>query len=112
MMNQSILKRKIMIRVYMLFIIRKLKNPVAFEISIFAIAFLLISYMVSIQSVIANTPRDMGGFYHFWINAFFGTKLLVKTAVLAMIVVAGIFIKNATSYIYLNTNRLRIFARA
>ena len=111
MTNISNLKRKIMLRVYLIFVIRKLKNPIVFEVSIFALLFLTLAYMVSIERIIASTPHDISGFYHFWLSAFLGTKLLVKAITLLAILIMGILLKNMAKYTYVSTTN-KFFARA
>ena len=110
-MNTLDLKRKIMNRVYILFLIRKLKSPVVFEVVIFALSSIALFYMVSIERIIANSPHDLDGLYHFWVGAFLGTKLVVKAILLTIIIISAIFIKKMTSYVYVGT-RTRLLARA
>ena len=98
-------------RVYTLFIIRKLKSPVVFELSAFVLSFVALTYMVSIEHIIANTPHDVWGFYHFSLSAFLGTKILVKALVIVAIFIAGIWFKNMAKYTYISTTN-RFFARA
>ena len=100
-----------MFRVYILYIIRKLKNPVVFELSIFALSFMTLAYMVSIGRIISSSPHDLDGIYHFWLSAFLGTKLLVKAMTVLAIIVAGILFKNMAKYTYVSTTN-RFFARA
>ena len=115
-MNGNNLTRKIMTRVYLLFIVRKLKNPIVFEMSVFTASFLLLAYMVSLEHIIANIPHDIGGFYRFWVSAFLNTKLITKIVTVIMFIVTGVFVKNTFSYIYTNAIKLtrinRLFIRA
>lgn len=107
-MNTYELKRKIMIRIYILFIIKKLKKPVVFEVLIFTLSFLSFISMVSLGHVLANTPHSIEGVYHFLISAFLSTELLVKTLILVMILVALILIKNTVDYVYASGNKLLV----
>ena len=111
MTNTLDIKRKIMFRVYAIFIIRKLKNPIVLEMLIFALSFLTLTYMVSLEHIIANTPHDLNGFYHFSLSAFLGTKYMVKAIVLVSIFIIGIWLKNMARFTYVNTTN-RFFARA
>ena len=111
MINTIDLKRKIMLRVYAIFIIRKLKNPFVLEVLIFALSFLTLTYLVSIEHIIANTPHDIYGFYRFSLSAFLGTKYTVKAIVLVAIFILGIWFKNMARFTYVNTTN-RFFARA
>ena len=100
-----------MFRVYLIFIIRRLKNPIVFELSLFALSFLALAYMVSIEHVIANTPHDISGFYHFGLSAFLGTKYIVKALVLVAVLIAGILFKNMAKFTYVSTTN-KFFVRA
>lgn len=107
MMNTTLdLKRKIMNRVYILYIIRKLKTPIAIEVLVFILTSFTLTYMISIQRIITSSPHDIEGLYHFWISAFIGTKLVVKALLLIIISISVVFVKKTTSYMYVSTNRL------
>lgn len=109
-MNTNELKRKIMIRVYTLFLIRKLKKPITLEVLVFSASLLSFISMVSLGHVLDNTPHSIGGVYYFLIAAFLNTELLVKILILVMIFVTLVLIRNLVDYIY--TNRDWLLARA
>ena len=113
-MNAISLKKRIMLRVYVLFVIRKLKSPVVFETSIFVISLLLLSSMVSLHHIVANTPHNLSGFCRFWLSAFTNTGLTVKAIVLVTIFIIGLMVKDAMRYAYISTNRLtsKLFVHA
>jgi len=113
-MNENTLKRKIMRRVYLLFVIGKLKHPMVIEMFVLALSFAAIAYTVSLRDVLANTPRDVNGLYHFWTNAFLGTGLIVKILVLSVIATSLLIGKKATWFMYENTTNTarKILARA
>ena len=93
------LKRRIMLRVYLLFFIRKLKNPVSLKLFTLVFSFIIIGSIVSIQSVIANTPHNLLGFYHFGSSAVLNTKTLVKIIMLFLIGAGVLLIKDLFDYI-------------
>ena len=104
--NSDILKKSIMTRIYILFAIEKLKNPLALEIFVLGLSLLILGFLVSLQNVFINASNNLDNFYHFWTSAFLGTKLSVKTLVLVAVLIMGLFVKNAAVYMYINTSRL------
>ena len=98
-MKTTNLKIKIMNRIYFLFIIRKLKNPIFSKLLVLVFSFIAIGSIVSIQSVIANTPHNFLGFYHFGSSAVLNTKTLVKIIMLFLIGAGVLLIKDLFDYI-------------
>lgn len=84
-----------MLRVYALFVIRKLKNPLVFESVLLVTSFIVITLRVSIRHVIGNTPHDtLASFYHFWVTAFLNTQFIVQLTTLVIGVMAILLIKD------------------
>ena len=75
-----------MLRVYLLFIISKLKTSVFFEIVVLVISFFVIASVVSIQHIASNAPHDIVNIYHFFLSAFANTRTTVQimTSILSL----------------------------
>ena len=90
-MNTNIntnLKKRIMLGVYIIFLVRKLRTPVSIELFLLVISSGLLASSISIQHILANSPHDVMGIYHFSLNAFINTDLIVKCTILAIVCVA------------------------
>ena len=86
-MNTNIntnLKKRIMLGVYIIFLVRKLRTPISIELLLLVISSGLLVSSISIQHVLENSPRDVVGIYHFSLSAFINTDLIVKGAILAI----------------------------
>ena len=80
-----------MFRVYVMFVIRKMKSPLFLELATLLISFFAITSMVSVQNVIANTPHSIGNLYHFWTFAFMNTKIIIQIMTV-LLGLAGVFL--------------------
>lgn len=94
------MKNRIMIGVYIIFIIRKLKNPLFLKLSFLLISALSILSIVSIQHIINNTPHDVVSIYHFFLTAFMNTKITVQAMTLLLTTVGMFLLKDLTRYLH------------
>ena len=98
-MNETQMKNKIMLRVYMMFVIRQLKNPLFLKLGVFVLSLLTINSIVSVGHIMANTPHNIVGMYHFAISAFMNTKVVVQVVTLALAVVGVLLLRDLALYI-------------
>jgi hypothetical protein len=91
------LKKRIMIRVYALYALRKAREPFIAELLLLMFCMTLLSFFVSLSHVMANTPRDVGGFSNFLFVAVRDTRLVVQAILLSMLVAFGLLIRNSIS---------------
>ena len=93
----STLKNRIMVGVYLLYVIRKLKNPYILPFLFFGLFISTLSFLVSIPSVISNLILT-GGSYSFVSDAFTKADLIVQVLVLMLFVCALIYLRKASLY--------------
>lgn len=79
------MKNRIMLGVYLIYSMRRLKSPFIAESFIFVILAIILSIFVSVPSVLSNM-LDSGDSYHYFILAFSNTELLVQ----AVLVLSGL----------------------
>lgn len=84
-----------MFGVYLLYSLRKLRNPFVAELFVFAMISLALSSLVSIPSVLSNM-LESGNFYRYFMTAFSGTDLLVQMALVLVGLTALFLLKNIT----------------
>lgn len=79
-MKKNILKRKIMIRVYAIYILRKVINPVAFKVYIIALSAIGFVSLVSVTNIFVNiTSVGFSSIFNFSYQAFINTEITVQT---------------------------------
>ena len=106
-MRDEILKKKIMRRVYSVWLFRRATNPFALEMLAFAAAFFWLAFYVSFENVAENVFPMMGSpvsFVEFFILAFSATELVSKILLVVAALSAVLMIKDLTP------NFLRIFS--
>ena len=84
-----ILKNRIMLGVYALYVIRKLKNPYVMPALFLGLFFLPLTFLVSIPSVVSNLILTRGA-YSFVSDAFSKTDIIVQALAL-LSSVSGLF---------------------
>lgn len=82
-----------MFGVYLLYSMRKLKNPFIAESFVFVVLAIILSIFVSVPSVLSNM-LDSGSFYHYFIMAFSNTELLIQTILVLSGLTILFFMKN------------------
>jgi len=98
-MNTRKLKRNIMARIYLIFAIRKLKNPLFLKLAGLTLLLTITSFLVSLGNVIANMPSDPIGLYNFGTTAFWNTGISVKAMILLSTVVVALLVKDVPDYL-------------
>src|SRR3990167_2929246 len=74
-MKYFTLKNKILFGIYVIYCLRRLKNPLVAESLMFIMLAAVLSYLVSIPSVFSNMSAS-SSFYHYFIMAFSNTDFL------------------------------------
>ncbi len=95
------LKKKIMMRVYMLYAFRRLQEPFAAEILLLIVSMTFLFFFVSVSHVIANfaiLPHNFSAFSHFTFVAILNTRLIVQVILFSLAVAGTILIRN---FVYL-----------
>jgi hypothetical protein len=109
MTNSQNLKKEIMRRVYFIFAIRKLITPFNLEIAGLAFLSAAIVAEVSIKHVLMNMPRltDLPQVYQFSVSAFINTRFITQVAVVAMLALSIIFVREAVKKLIDYSHRLQ-----
>ena len=89
------LKNRIMLRVYMIYAFRKLRQPILAEAFLLAISFALLSILVSLPHIISNIILTQGS-PAFFLDAFTKAQVFVKLIVLTGIITTTIFVWNVS----------------
>ena len=90
-------RQRIMMGVYMIYLIRKLKNPFVSELFIISIFFTMLSFFVSLPHIFSNILLTKGS-YNFLVDAFLKTDTTVKLILLSTVIAGLFFIKNISLY--------------
>ncbi|MEX2013920.1 MAG: hypothetical protein WD896_01025 [Parcubacteria group bacterium] len=98
-MNTSNLKRNIMMRIYLIFAIRKLKSPLYLKLSCLVSSLIFTGVIVSLRDVVANAPHQPVELFYFGKAAFWNTQLVVKMALLVAAVAALFLVKDIPRYL-------------
>lgn len=89
------LKNKILFGIYLLYCIKKLKSPLVTQALTLLVLGGILSYFVSVPSVVANM-LDSQSFYRYFIISLSNTEILVQ-AILALVGITSIvFLRNIT----------------
>ncbi len=91
------MKSRIMFGVYLMCLMRKLKNPFIAESFALLVLVSILIYFVSIPSVLINMSTSES-FYSYFMSAFFDTGLLVQSAVVLTAVTILFFVRNISLY--------------
>ncbi len=97
------LEKRIMWRVYVLYTIRKLKNPFVPELVILCGLYLTLSFLVSVPSVFANVLLTHGS-PSFLAQAFWQTGVIVKLLSISVLISGVFFFRDLGLY---TTNLVR-----
>ena len=96
------MKNRIMLGVYLIYAVRKLKSPLVAESVTFAILATILSVFVSVPNVLSNM-LDSGNFYRYFITAFSNTNLLVQSVLILVVATLIFFVRNITVHAILKT---------
>ena len=96
------MKKRIMIGVYLMYSLRKLKNPLVAESFAFAVLALILSVFVSVPSVLSNM-LESGSFYRYFLMAFSHTSSIVQMTLILGGLTAIFFVRNITFQAILKT---------
>lgn len=96
-MEQNIYKKRIMRRVYAVYILRKIFNQFTAKGAVFTLALFGFASLVHVAAVFDNMPSllDTTSFFNFSYAAFVNTEFAVQALILALGVVALWLIKDA-----------------
>ena len=96
------IKKKIMFGVYLLYCLRKLKNPFVAECLVFVLLAITLVYFVSILSFFSNMFSS-GHFYDYLVMAFSNTEFLVQTILVLIAITVFLVVRNITVHAILKT---------
>lgn len=84
------LKKKIMRRIYLTFLLRKVFNPVTLKVYTLAVFYGFLATKISLNNVIENMPNitDIGALYNFYTYAFLNTEFTVQVLLVGVIIAA------------------------
>lgn len=102
-MTSSKLKKKIMRRVYTLYVMRQLLSPLALKVYTLVFLFAGTATLVSVSNVFKNMPQlsDVGGILYFSFSAFLNTEVLVQSLVIGMVVFLAMLARDVATGIRL-----------
>lgn len=89
------LKNRIMSRIYLVYCLRQLKNPLLTNILVLMALTAVLFVFVSVPSVLSNMLNS-GSFYNYFITAFFNTNLAIQTMLILVGLSAILLVKNIT----------------
>ena len=89
------MKNRILLGVYAIYCMRKLRSPLVAESFVFAIIAAILLYFVSVPSVLTNMSASENS-YHYFIMAFSGTNFVVQSILVAGLITTAIFVRNLT----------------
>jgi len=96
------IKNKIMVRVYAIFMLRKIKDPATLSWLGFFVSLWMMFVMVSLGDVFTNMPSiaEIGSLFSFYTSAVFDTELPVKLTLLGALVLGFINLSLAIRAFY------------
>jgi len=83
-MQDNILKKRIMRRVYTVYVLRQLFNPAMYRVYLLVGLFGGIASFVSVSNIFANMPSGFAELYNFSLYAFTNTELIVQILTLSL----------------------------
>ena len=96
-MTNDILKKKIMRRVYMVWLAKRVVNPVSIKFVGLFVAFAWLRQYVSIKHVLYNSPSftDLNETVSFFSHAFLNTNRLAEFLIVAVALLAVFLVRDA-----------------
>lgn len=88
------LKKKIMLKVYTIYVFRRLREPFATEILLLLVSSFFLVFFVSIPHVLGNIPFNPTGFSHFAYVAVTNTSLIVQFILFSITVALVVLVRN------------------
>lgn len=89
-MKNNTLQKSIMRRVYAVWFLKKITQPLFVKVYIFALLMWQFMSQVSMANVINNVPADFGKSINFFLDALIKTEVMVQ-GILLLSVVLGVF---------------------
>src|SRR3989338_5281500 len=96
------MKSRILVGVYAIYCMRKLRSPFIAESFVFVLLAIFLSSVVSMPSVLANMSTS-GNFYRYFVVAFSNTDFLVQSVLVLVGVTILFFVRNITVQAILKT---------
>jgi len=96
-MISSILKKRILFGVYVIYFVRKLKSPIIAESFIFMILAMILSIFVSFSTVLTNMWASKN-YYDYFAVSFSNTDFIVKILLVLVAITALFFVRNLAFY--------------
>ncbi len=96
-MTSLTIKTRVMLGVYTLYILRRLRSPFVGELCALGMLFASLSFLVSLPHVISNIILTRGSFT-FMIDAFLKTDIAVELLVISAALACGLFVRNITVF--------------
>lgn len=92
----SILKQRVMRRVYAIWALRKIFSPGMVKMYLVAVFLWELGRQVFVAEIFSNSPRliDVGESAQFFVSAFTGTNIVVQGIVVALLVIATLLTKD------------------
>lgn len=96
-MTHIALKTRIMLGVYVLYVVRRIRSPFVGELFVLGISFAILSFLVSLPHVISNIILTRGS-YVFLFDAFQKADMVVELIVLSAFISGCFFVRNITLF--------------
>ncbi len=94
-MTNSIMKKRILFGVYVIYLVRKVKTPFIAESFALAALIAVLFSVVSVPHVIANMTAS-GNLCRYFVMAFFNTRFIVQFVVVSTAIAVLFFVRNFT----------------
>lgn len=91
-----------MFGVYLMYFVRKLKNPFIAETFVFVILAIILFTFISVPSILSNM-LDSGNFYRYFVMAFSNTEIFVQLTLILTGIATLLFVRNITVHAILKT---------
>lgn len=91
------MKNRILFGVYIIYCMRKLRHPLVAESLILTILAAVLSYFVSISSVLENMLASENS-YAYFVNAFSEAELFIQFVFLSVGIISIFFVRNIVFY--------------
>jgi len=96
MENNLHIRKYVMRRVYMTYVLRQLQSPLALKAYSLLAVFLVLARSVSLGNVIANMPNifKLSDLYIFFSSAFINTEVVAQIGTIALLAIVTFLVKD------------------
>jgi len=93
------IEQQIMSRVRRIYYMRTFLSPLALKLYASGVVVVLLMSLVSVPSVLANTPSDVWSGMQYLAHALLNTEFIVQALCLSVLVFAGMVVRDALRFV-------------